>query len=166
MLNFTQQRLNDIVSKANLRPQQTIKQMVSKGTDPMADRVPVFDLSGQDIDESMERQQDELDILSGLYASQVQERDDMAATRFRETLGPDYPEWPATYEARRDSISAASSSGITRAPPTTAALASVDTRSIAGETPITPWRTKPLPKRRPGRPSNEDREARKKQNSL
>jgi hypothetical protein len=132
MANFKEQQVHDVVLKHNLEAGQTFQQErhkpstkemgTQKGIDPRPDRPhdnpQVFGMSGQNVDENVARQQDDIDIISGMIESQIQHRQQEVAPRFRETLGPGYSAWPATYMARRDFISAASSSGTTTVPPT------------------------------------------------
>ncbi len=169
MRNFTEQQVQDIVNKANLQPQQTmstqqerIKQVVQPKETPRS-TPQAHDLFDTDLDERVQQQHQDIEDQYAFDARQIQERENRVAPRFREALGTVYSAWPNIFMGRRDSMAEASLSGITTIPPTTGAAASVDTKSIAGETPIiTPWRVKPPPKRKPGRPSNEEREARRK----
>ena len=158
MRNFTQQQVNEILLKENLQPQQTfqrerIKQLVQPKETPR--RTPqAHNLFDTDLDERVQQQHQDLEDQYAFNAAQLQERQNRLPPQFREGLGSLIPAWPIIFTDPLGSIGGASSSGITTIPPTTGAVASVDTKSIAGETPIiTPWRMKPLPKRTRGRPS-------------
>ncbi len=128
MANFTEQQVHEIVLEQNLEPGQTYQRErnkqstremgTQKGVDPRPDRPryspQVFGLADQNVDENMARQQDDIDIISGLIESQVQHRQQDVAPRFRETLAENMDAWPSTYMARRNSIGGASSSGTHR----------------------------------------------------
>jgi hypothetical protein len=123
MDHFIEQQVHEIEIKQGLEPNQTFQQErhkpstkergTQKGIDPRPDRPrdnpQVFGLDSQDVDEDMTQQQD------AIIKGQTQQRQQEVAPLFRETLAENYPTWPATYMARRDSISGASSSGTTTA---------------------------------------------------